>query len=62
LADQNQSVEPVLISKINYIQSNSFYYEIDKTSYDYTVRLIVVGLEHKRSRSKVHLNLHVTDY
>ncbi|CAF0776120.1 unnamed protein product [Rotaria sp. Silwood1] len=59
---QNQSVGPILISKINYIRSNSFYYEIDKISDHYSVRLIIIGLEHARSRSKVHLNLRVGEY
>ncbi|CAF0734308.1 unnamed protein product [Rotaria sordida] len=62
LTHQNQSIEQVSISKINYILSNSFYYQIDKTSDHYSVRLIIIGLEHERSRSKIHLNLRVGEY
>jgi hypothetical protein len=62
LTHQNQSIEPVLLCKINYILSNSYYYHIAKTSRIYSVRLIVIGLEHGRSRSKVCLDLCVGEY
>jgi len=62
LTDRVQSVEPILLSKIKYILSNSFYYQIEKTSEEYSVRLIIIGLEHEWSRSKVHLELRVGEY
>ncbi|CAF1190573.1 unnamed protein product [Rotaria sordida] len=34
----------------------------NKTSDHYSVRLIIIGLEHERSRSKIHLNLRVGEY
>jgi hypothetical protein len=62
LTHQSQSVDTVLLIKINYILSNSFYYQIDKTSDAYSVRLIIIGLEHECSRLKVSLNLRVGEY
>ncbi len=62
LTHQDQSIETILFSKINYILSNSFYYQIEKTSEEYSVRLIIIGLEQECSRSKVHLNLRVGEY
>ena len=62
LTHQNQSVESIPLSKINHILSNSFYYQIKKTSDIYSVGLIINGLEHGLSRSKVCLNLRVGDY
>lgn len=62
LTHQGQSVKPVLLAKINYVLSNSFYYQIDKTSEEYSVRLIIIGLENECSRSKVCLNLRVGEY
>jgi hypothetical protein len=62
LTHRDQSVETVLVSKINYIISNSFYYRIKKTSDEYSVRLIIIGLEHQYSRSNVYLNLRVGEY
>lgn len=58
----DQLVENMLMSKINYVLSNSFYYQIEKTSDEYSVRLILVGLEDKCSRSKIHLTLRVGEY
>jgi hypothetical protein len=62
LTHQNQSVDTVLLTKINYILSNSFYYQIEKISDEYSVKLIIIGLEHECSLSKVSLNLRVGEY
>jgi hypothetical protein len=62
LTHRNQSVDTVLLTKINYILSNSFYYQIKKTSNKYSVRLVIIGLEHECSPSKVSLNVRVREY
>ena len=62
LTHHDQLIESSLLLKINYILSNSFYCEIQKTSQEYTVRLILIGLEHANSTSKVCLRLHVGEY
>lgn len=62
LTHEDQSIDSILVSKIDYILSHSFYYEMDHTSEFYTVRLILIGLEHQRSRSIVTVRLRVGHY
>ncbi|CAF1048275.1 unnamed protein product [Rotaria magnacalcarata] len=57
LTHQEQLVESAILSKISYILSNSFYYHMEKTSSRFSVKLVIAGLEHVHSRSKVYLNL-----
>jgi hypothetical protein len=62
LTHQNQLVDSRIMSKINYILLNVFYYHIEKTSDHYLVGLSMIGLEHTQSRSNVFLKLWVGQY
>jgi hypothetical protein len=54
LTHQEQRVDPTILSRIDYILSNAFYYEMD----EYSVKLIIDGC----SISKIHLTVHVGQY
>ena len=58
---QDQPVETNILKKINYVLSNSFYYEIRRGQDQYLIRLILIGLEHVGSRSEVYLYSRVAE-
>jgi hypothetical protein len=62
LTHQEQHVDSVILSRIQYILFNAFYYQIDETSNEYSVKLIINGLEDVYSLSKIHLIVHVGEY
>ena len=63
LTHQDHSVEAALVSQINYILSNSYYYYLmEQTLNLYSVGLIVMGLSQAYSRTNIILNLHLRKY
>ncbi len=59
---QSQSVNSNLLSQIDYTLSHSYYYHMNESADYYSVKLILIGLDHPRSRSKVTLGLRVGEY
>jgi hypothetical protein len=62
LTHQEQQTDSKILSRIDYILSNAFYYEMDETSDQYSVKLIVNGFEDACSLLKIHLMVHVSEY
>jgi hypothetical protein len=61
LTHQDQPVEPTILTRINHILSNSYYYFMEDTGEFYSVKLIVIGLENPYTRTNVVLNLSTTE-
>ncbi|CAF0961577.1 unnamed protein product [Didymodactylos carnosus] len=66
LTKQNQFIEPLILSQIQYILLNSYYYYLNEDILEspnkYTAKLIVIGLENSRSRTQMLITLLVGDY
>jgi hypothetical protein len=62
LTHQEQQVDSGVLSRIDEMLSNAFYYEMNETSDQYSVKLIINGLEDLYSVLKVHLIVHVSEY
>lgn len=62
LTRRNQPVKSSVLSRINYILSNSYYYYLNDDESTYSVKIILIGLDHPRSQSNVHVNLRVGEY
>jgi hypothetical protein len=62
LTHQEQQVDYMVLSKIDYILSNAFYYQMDETSDQYSVKLLIDGFEDVGVLSKIHLILHLGEY
>ena len=57
LTHQDQQIELSLISHLDFILSNAFYYQMSESSNQYSARLIVNGLGNVSSQWRVHVTV-----
>lgn len=62
LTHREQQVDSMILSKIDMILSNAFYYEIEETADQYSVKLIINDFEDIQSLLRVHLIVHINEY
>ena len=62
LTHQVRRVDPIIVSRVDYILSNAFYYQMEETPNQFSVKLIVEGLKGGCSPSKLHIAVYMNEY
>lgn len=62
LTNQSQSLNSDLLSEVDYILSNSYYYDLSAESNDYSAKLVLIGFDHPRSQSNISVNFNIFAY
>ena len=62
LTHQTQRMDPTVLSRMDYILSNAFYYQMDESANHFSVKLIVDGLKVGCSPSKLHLSVQRSEH
>lgn len=62
LTNQTQSLKLDLLVEIDYILSNSYYYDLSSESKDYLAKLVLIGFDHPQSQSNISINFSIYAY